>query len=151
MDGGSSVIAMVWRLRRLTITDVITVASVIALGIAVEIGLRTMRLHTLTRLLHVRLDQTSSRPNARADGLTAAAYRRMCITYRVMQHSPFDEKCLRRSLVAACLIRKCEPALVIGVALAGDGVKAHAWLRVNGADLDPAATQFHVLHAIATE
>lgn len=131
--------------------DLITIASVMTLGVVVEIGLRTMRLHTLTRLLRVPLDHTPSRPNIRATGLTTAAYRRMRITYHVMQHWPFDEKCLRRSLVAACLIRQCEPALVIGVALVDSEVKAHAWLRVKGADLDPAATQFHVLQQIATD
>jgi hypothetical protein len=55
----------------------------------------------------------------------------------VMAYWPFDEKCLRRSLVCGRRVRAWAPALVIGVAVVGGEVKAHAWLRFDGVDLDP--------------
>lgn len=116
-------------------------AVIVTLGIAffVEIGLRTMRLPRLARIVGVPLGEAGPGP-ARQLGvgdLSPRMVRRLRISAKVMRHWPFDEKCLRRSLVCGCRIRSVEPALIVGVAVVEGEVKAHAWLMVGGATLDP--------------
>jgi hypothetical protein len=129
-----------------------------AAGLAVEIGLRTLRLPTLARLVGAPLDDSGASPPPRGvaepafgpdsetqpqllDVLTPEARRRLMICTRILRHWPYDEKCLRLSLVCGWRIRRLRPHLVVGVAVVDDQVKAHAWLTVAGVSLDPSASQ----------
>lgn len=143
---------MIKALKGLTVRQWFSLSITVAIGVVVELGLRTLRLPTLTRVLRIRMaDDTQHAAATRlqpAEGaLSPRARRRLIMVYRVMRHWPWDEKCLRRSLVGAVRIREYQPTLVIGVTIIGDDVKAHAWLRVNGLDLDPAAQDFQPLLA----
>lgn len=64
--------------------------------------------------------------------------RQMLRAYRwVLSRSPFGSTCLRRALCAGHVLRAREPRLAVGVAKRDGVVTAHAWLVVNGANLDP--------------
>lgn len=122
----------------------------LALAVVVEVGIRVLPLPTLTGLLRVPL-QTDARDDEQTEqslALDSRSRRRLQIISRVMRHWPFDEKCLRRSLVAAVRIRHVNPSLVIGVAIKDGEIKAHAWLRVRGVDLDPIASSFGQLQPL---
>jgi hypothetical protein len=116
-------------------------AVIITLGIAVfvEVGMRTLRLPTLARCVGVPLGETGPGParEMAVGELSPRMVRRLRISAKVMRHWPFDEKCLRRSLVCGCRIRSVHPSLIVGVAIVEGEVKAHAWLTVGGATLDP--------------
>jgi Transglutaminase-like superfamily len=120
----------------------------VAAGIVVEIGIRTMRLPTLARWLGAPLADPSAAtaPPTRTSGpsgpagaalLPPWARHRLQICVRLLRWWPFDEKCLRLSLVCGWRIRRLRPGLVVGVALLDGQVKAHAWLTVDGVSLDP--------------
>jgi Transglutaminase-like superfamily len=130
------------RLCRLEGRDWLTVASTLGTALVVEVGLRTMRLPSLAHRLRVPLSQEQAGASPGSDGVDFPSdiVRRLKITARVMQYWPFDEKCLRHSLVCGWTIRAFEPRLVVGVALVNDEVKAHAWLTVGGVSLDPSGS-----------
>jgi hypothetical protein len=117
------------------------VAATVMTALAVELGLRVLRLPTLARLAGAPLaDSEPEAPHLPAlpEGtLSPLLVRRLRLGAAVMHHWPFDEKCLRRSLVCGWRIRQARPRLVIGVALVEGEVKAHAWLTVKGFSLDP--------------
>jgi hypothetical protein len=122
-------------------------------AIATEIGLRTIRLRTLARILGVPLaldDQDPGRPShpqeLPADG--AARYRAaQCL----MQVWPFggEGKCLRMSLVAGCLLRRHAPTVRLGIARLDQGIAAHAWIVVDGLIVDHDARLFIPLIPLA--
>lgn len=115
-------------------------ARTAALAALVELGLRTLPLPRLTRLLRVRLvlDGTAGRrTDPRLIGLTADERERLDVTWRVLQHRPFNGTCLRRALLGAHALRSRDHAVRIGVQKVGGEVKAHAWLEVDGIVVDP--------------
>jgi hypothetical protein len=130
------------RAARLDGRDWLVAVSTLSAALVVEIGLRTMRLPTLARMVRVPLsaEQPSAAPTTEALDLPPGTIRRLNISARIMQRWPFDEKCLRRSLVCGSVIRASEPQLVVGVALVDGEVKAHAWLTVGGVSLDPSGS-----------
>lgn len=140
---------MIRGIRRLSAAEWRDVATTLSIAVVVEVGLRLLKLPTLTRLLHVSMEAEEAPVRAGDHPAIAILPRRdaqrLLIVYRVMRRWPYDEKCLRRSLVAAVQIRKHSPAVVIGVSLVGGEVKAHAWLRLDGTDLDPTARDFQPL------
>jgi hypothetical protein len=121
---------------------------VLAVAVAVEIGLYTLPLPRLARLLGVRLAMDGDAlavPGALPPGIGQQA-RAM---HRVLRRWPFGNSCLRRALVLGHLIRRSEPALHIGVRRDETGaILAHAWLEVAGRTLDPTAAQFLTLQQI---
>jgi hypothetical protein len=127
------------RLRRVPRADWPAVLITLGVAVAVEIGLRTLRLPTLARVFHVPLSSEHQDPSADPSALNLPpdAIRRLGVSACVMRHWPFDEKCLRRSLVCGYRIRSLKPQLVLGVALVDGEVKAHAWLTIGGLSLDP--------------
>jgi hypothetical protein len=112
-------------------------------AVAVEVGLRTLRLPTLTRWAGVPLadERAGASPSPQALDLPPDALRRLRMAARVMRYWPFDEKCLRRCLVSGRRIRSLQPTLALGVAVIDGEVKAHAWLTVDGVSLDPWGAQ----------
>lgn len=106
---------------------------------AVEALLRTARLPRTARVLGTPLASATeaSSATARALDLTATEARRLRAVGRVLRLSPFGSTCLRRALCAGHVLRRRDPRLVVGVAKRDGVVSAHAWLVVDGVNLDP--------------
>ncbi|TQL69967.1 transglutaminase superfamily protein [Nocardioides albertanoniae] len=111
--------------------------AALLLALVVEAGLRLLSLPRLAALLGVPLDLESA-PAAPARNLLPARLQvRLHAVRRVLRHWPFGDTCLRHALVAGSLMRRLDPVLQVGVARSADEVRAHAWLLVNGAIIDP--------------
>jgi hypothetical protein len=139
------------RLRHIEGRDWPAVVVTVAVAVVVEVGLRTIRLTTLARLVGAPLADANVETSgaSRQLDLPAQAVRRLQLCARILRHWPFDEKCLRRSLVCGWRIRGLDPRLVVGVALVDGEVKAHAWLTVDGVSLDPSGpASFSVLRPV---
>jgi hypothetical protein len=123
--------------------DLVRIACAFAVAAGVEIGLRSLRLPRLCRLLGVPLD-TSATPEVVAGTVVVPpwAQRRLAATRRALAHSPFGDSCLRVALVGGFMVRQLEPVLKIGVAKQGGDVRAHAWLEIGGLSLDPGSVDF---------
>jgi hypothetical protein len=68
---------------------------------------------------------------------------------RVVRRWPWDSSCLRQSLLLGWVLRRREPVLMMGVRREGDAILAHAWVRIDGVDLDPTAAQYAAFAAPA--
>jgi hypothetical protein len=136
---------VITRLRHVAPRDWPAVLATVGVALAVELGIRALRLPTVARWARVPLGGSEGVP---ADDalevlpvlLSDADRRRLRVATLVMRHWPFDEKCLRMALVCGYRIRRLGPRLVIGVALVDGEVKAHAWLTVDGVSLDPSGS-----------
>lgn len=109
----------------------------------VELGLRLLRLPTLTRLLGVRLS-AAELPSAPPALMPRWTQRCLNAADRVTARWPAgpEGKCLRRALVAGHRLRSLQPEVVIGIRPGDNGLRAHAWLVVCGGALDPSAGDF---------
>jgi len=107
--------------------------------LAAEALLRTTRLPTMARLMGTPLASRDEAASAVAGTLTLSATeaRRLRAVGRVLRRSPFGSTCLRRALCAGHALRRRGPRLVVGVAKRDGVVAAHAWLVVDGVNLDP--------------
>lgn len=127
--------------------------AAVLVAVFVEIGLRMMPLPRLSRLLGVELRLTSGTEEPgrvsrwHPDARDAARYRAACWTLRAWPRAT-SRSCLRRSLVAGCLLRRRRPALQLGVAHVGGTTVAHAWLTIDGAVLDSTAPVYTPLRRI---
>ncbi|MDQ1484805.1 MAG: hypothetical protein QOJ62_498 [Actinomycetota bacterium] len=125
-------------LRRLRDVPAVLAAAVVAL--AVEIGLRTLKLSTLAQLAGAPLRSDDGfAPGVDRLGLPPRLARRMRAVRWVMRHWPFGQTCLRLALVSGQRIRSVGPVLRVGVMKDANGVRAHAWLEIDGVSLDPEA------------
>lgn len=116
-------------------------AAVVAVAVAVEVGLRVTTLPRLARALGVRLDGPPADP---ADPLAVLpAWTRLPLSRveAVLRRWPWDDTCLRRSLVAGQRLRGLDPVLRVGVRHGAQpgAVAAHAWLEVGGRRIDRSA------------
>ncbi|MFI2103221.1 lasso peptide biosynthesis B2 protein [Isoptericola sp. NPDC019693] len=68
--------------------------------------------------------------------LDAAEVRRLRVLRRVLRLPGVNGTCLRSAILAGRVLRHRRPELVLGVAKTSGVVRAHAWLRVDGRDLD---------------
>lgn len=121
---------------------------VVATGI--ELGLRSLRLPVLARLVGVRLaagpdDEQAPVRIARPEQL-GRDFVRFAAVERVMRWWPLgaegngpgsEGKCLRAALVLGALLRRRRTVLHLGATRRDGGLRLHAWLTVNGAALDP--------------
>ncbi|MGH3694105.1 MAG: lasso peptide biosynthesis B2 protein [Pseudonocardiaceae bacterium] len=116
----------------------------------VELALRsTMTLPRLSSLLGIALQlgpdtRTELPPSAPALSLgarDAARFRAACRVLRIWPGTSTGG-CLRRALVAGCLLRRRRPELHLGVAHIDGRTVAHAWLTIDGVVLDPTAQQY---------
>lgn len=123
-----------------------------AVAVIVEIGLRTMTLPRLAKLLGVPLRLDDGDAVMPEPGVLRArpwVRRRLRATRRVMRHWPFGDTCLRRALVSGHRLRRLHPALRVGVAKIDGRIQAHAWLELNGVSLDPAgAAAYRTLETV---
>ena len=128
------------RAARLPFREQITMLRVLVVVAVVELLIRWVPLPRLSRLLRVRLDLTSSSSGApvlQVGDLPTAARRSLRGTARVTRHWPFcSGPCLRSALVGAHLVRKLDPAVRIGVAGVGGGLRAHAWIEIDSRPIE---------------
>ncbi len=113
-----------------------------------EVGLRRDPLDVVARRMGARLTTGGSEtdPAAAPPDFTDAERARVATARRVTRHWPFGDTCLRRSLMTAYQLRDRTPELYVGVAKADGVVTAHAWLVVDGYNLDPTGSaQFATL------
>jgi Transglutaminase-like superfamily len=117
------------------------IVAAVSVAAAVEVGLRTLKLPMLARLAGTPLRDDDGVVPREADrlGLPPRLVLRMRAVRRVMRHWPFGKTCLRLALVSGQRIRSVRPVLRVGVMKDADGVRAHAWLEVDGVSLDPEA------------
>jgi hypothetical protein len=143
------------RMRRARPRDFAEVAAVMITAARVEWGLRRRTLPATARALGLAFSPSASGSAAAAADetdsygadlrrLPAWATRRARIAALVMRGWPFGDTCLRRALVTGSRLSSLAPELVIGVRGREEpgGIDAHAWLRVDGIDLDPIASEF---------
>ena len=110
--------------------------------VMIEAGLRTTRISTLAALAGCHLDLAEA--DARSGGdpcvhdlrYTATERRELAVAARVMRHWLFPPTCLRRALIVGHILRRRGPRLRVGVTKSDGVVSAHAWLLVDGAQLD---------------
>jgi hypothetical protein len=111
--------------------------------VLVEVAVRRVPLPRLCERLGIRLNLAPAPPDAdriHIRDLPPSAARQVRCTRRVADAWPFSQgPCLRRALVAGHLLRRFEPALRLGLAGAGEGVFAHAWLELNDRPLENVA------------
>ena len=133
------------RARRVRPIDLWTGLVTAALAPLVELGLRTIGVRRTAELLDVRLRLDGAPDEAertRRVPLSRGERRKLRIAWWLVAVLPFDGSCLRRSLIGARLLRKRSHAVRIGVRKEAGEFKAHAWLEIDGASLDPAAADF---------
>jgi hypothetical protein len=134
-----------WRaVSNATWTDLRTGLITLLLAPIVEVGLRLAGLRRTADALGVRLllDRPIERTASTRRDVPLSAYerRRLRVAWRVLAVGPFDDSCLRRALVGARMLRSRDHAVRIGVRKTPDGVRAHAWLEIDGVSLDPDAS-----------
>lgn len=133
------------RLPVLAPVDMGRTAAAFLLTAVVEVGLRALRLPRLASILGVpiALDQQPLQHNIPDPVVIPRwARRRLAASRRVLRHWPFGDTCLRQALVGGAMIRSLEPALRIGVTKRDGGVRAHAWIEIEGISLDPGSKDF---------
>ncbi len=112
---------------------------------AVEVGLRVLRLPTLARLCGLVLDPGGLAPGAEARpgplALPPRTLRRVRAGLAVLARGPFPDTCLRRALVLGWVLRARRPRLLVGVRREDGRLLAHAWVVVDGVDLDPMSSR----------
>jgi hypothetical protein len=142
----ASVVRIGRKVRRLSWSDWAELPRALLVALAIEAGLRTMRMPTLARLLGVPLETREDRPAVpMVSWLPGWAMRRLYLSSRVMDVWPFGGTCLRRSLLAGHRLRSLHPVLRVGVTRAGSELGAHAWVEIDGRFYDPEATNYHPL------
>lgn len=123
--------------------DVLAVAAWMAVA---EVGVRTVPLPRLSRLMGAPLGTAPEAVRGAASGgapaeprppsLTAAERRRVRLAFALGRRWPFaDGPCLRQALVAGRALRRHAPALRIGATLDDTGVVGHAWLEVGSLEI----------------
>jgi hypothetical protein len=143
------------RMRRVRPRDFVEVGAVMVTAARVELALRRRTLPATAQALGLAFSPSASGRAANAADetdssgaglrpLPAWATRRVSIAALVMRAWPFGDTCLRRALVTGSRLSSLAPELVIGVRGRSEpgGIDAHAWLRVDGIDLDPIASEY---------
>ncbi|HEU5035703.1 MAG TPA: lasso peptide biosynthesis B2 protein [Nocardioides sp.] len=120
--------------------EVPTLVVALVVAAVVETGLRLTTLPRLARALGTPLavdGRLAYGEREHSVGLPEWAVSDMNTARRVLRRWPFADTCLRQALVCGWLLRRLEPRLQLGVARIDGEVRAHAWLVVNGAVVDP--------------
>lgn len=125
------------RLPRVPPRDLPDLAVALVVSLAVEVGLRRTPLPVLARRLGVDLDQEPDDSLVAWRASTVTDQRRLRNARRVLRRGPAGDTCLRQALLLGQRLRHHAPRLHVGVARVDGAVKAHAWLSLQGARLDP--------------
>jgi Transglutaminase-like superfamily len=145
-------VSRTWVRRSLALREIPAICAATCVALGVEIGLRTMKLPTLARLAGTPLRADDGVPAREVDrlALPPRLVVRLRAVRRVMRHWPFGQTCLRLALVSGQRIHAVRPVLRIGVAKDARGVRAHAWLEVDGVSLDPEARfEYAIVQTVA--
>jgi hypothetical protein len=135
------------RARRLSWGDLWETGIALFLAVVIEVGLRTVRLPRLARMLGVPLQVGDSAVAGSAPiTLPPWARNRLQGAARVLRRSPYDT-CLRQSLIAGQRLRRLNPSLRLGVRRDGNEILAHAWIEIDGVSLDVSADDYKVLRS----
>jgi hypothetical protein len=133
-------------MRALGWRDRFEVLHIVFLAVVIEAGLHALSVRTLARLLRVDLDLDSQDVGVPMKRRPPEwAVRRIVLTRAVLRYS--GQTCLRNSFVVANRLRVLSPRLRIGVNKDGTGLRAHAWLEIEGEYFDPGATEYKPLHS----
>ncbi|MCA5892871.1 lasso peptide biosynthesis B2 protein [Isoptericola sp. NEAU-Y5] len=134
-------------LRTLRVTELPELLRSTFVAARMELWLRRAPLDAVAGRMGARLClRAAPETGTAALALTAAERARLGTARRVTRHWPFGDTCLRRSLMTAYHLRDREPELYVGVAKKDGEVTAHAWLVVDGVNLDPTGSaQFQTL------
>lgn len=109
------------------------------LWLAVEVSLRTTSVDVVARRFGAPLitgERGTQAPVLPMSELSAREVRQLQIQRRVLALPFINGTCLRTSVMAGYALRQRSPELVIGVRKTQGKVEAHAWIRIDGADLD---------------
>lgn len=140
-------------LRTLRLREVPDLVRSTVAATRMEVALRRDPLDVVARHMGARLCTQPVAPGAGSEGghgaalaFTDAELARLGTARRVTRHWPFGDTCLRRSLMVAHQLRDRSSELYVGVAKTDGVVTAHAWLVVDGVNLDPTGSaQFRIL------
>jgi hypothetical protein len=132
------------RMRHFPPRDLGQLAFLAVLLAGVEVSLRFVAVDRVARRLGLRFLETPSDSVAERVQLrlTIAERRWVNNVGRIVRRWPWDASCLRRSLLLGWVLRRRAPVLMVGVRRDGEAIAAHAWVRIDGVDLDPAAGQY---------
>jgi hypothetical protein len=123
-------------LRRLDGERRAALLRALPVALAIELGLRTLPLPRLARLLGVPVatspEPASSEGAAPPPGFAAIAFAADALYRRRSENG----RCLRRCLLAGHLMRRSRPRLRIGARRNQGRIEAHAWLELGGQKLD---------------
>lgn len=122
------------------ITGLLRAARSVSVYLVAETGLRTVGLRRTAALLGLRLGGapgTTPRTAFDTAQLTSRELRALRIDRRVLRLRWVNGTCLRTALLLGRTLRSRDPQIVLGVRRDGAEIRAHAWLRIDGADLDP--------------
>lgn len=122
----------------------------LAVALLVEACIRSVELPRLARLVGVPLRLGPNLESGAAVLSWSERERsRLDLAVRLMRHWPWGNTCLRNALVVGHVVRRRRPRLRVGVALVDGEVHAHAWLEIDGANLDPTGSaEFTPLEAV---
>ena len=133
------------RKAKLSWRDVVEVAAACGVLARIEWSLRHEPLpRTVARSrITIAPDDVPGTPGR--PSLPVWAKRRGELALAVLRRGPVPDTCLRRALLLGHRWAVLSPTLAIGVRETEGGIAAHAWLRIDGVDLDPTAPDFAVL------
>jgi hypothetical protein len=118
-------------------------ARILLLMAVVELALRLLPLARVARLVGVTVSfdpvPLPSPARHHAGALPRAAQ-------LIVDEWPPDAKCVRRALVLAHELRAAHAVVRLGAARAGERVRAHAWVELDGAFVGDDAAAFAPLH-----
>jgi hypothetical protein len=106
-----------------------------ALLALIEVGLRSLSLPVLARMLGVRLERGPERAGRDRVRLPPEVRPILRVVDAMLRDFASEGLCLKRSLLAGGLLRKYRPTLRIGVASREGKIGAHAWLELDGTAL----------------
>ena len=133
------------RQANLSWRDAVEVASACAVLARIEWSLRHEPLLRTAARSHVTLSPDAAPGRPGRPSLPVWAKRRGELGLAVLRRGPVPDTCLRRALLLGHRWAVLSPTLVIGVRETEGHIAAHAWLRIDGIDLDPTAPDFAVL------
>jgi Transglutaminase-like superfamily len=140
---------LVRRLAKVRARDLVELAAALLVATRAEWGLRYSTLPATALALGVGVHamepaEQPARIQPDRFALPGWAWRRARIASLVMRRWPFGDTCLRHALVTGSRLAALDPEIMIGIraAAAPQGIAAHAWLRIDGVDLDPLATEY---------
>lgn len=122
----------------LSVPERLLLVRMVGLASVIELGLHTVRLNRLAKVLGVTLDWSKDPPSPPGIPTSLGTDERRKVTnvLRVMRHWPFAEgTCLRQSLMLGRVLKNHDPLLRIGVQGRDGEIVAHAWIEFDGVAL----------------